>query len=178
MYTRAKPLRISAMTFAVFALSGLFFSMSPATADVRGDVEAKLVDTQKRAAPDLTVGKARCASALAKPAGRVAAGVYRCTVAVEGVSVPYNVTVRTGGVGKTGTYTMQSAGAVIDTKKLIAIAASVVDDPTKAQISCGKARVVVAAPGTMLVCSVVDGGATQTLTFAVKDLRGVVSLVR
>lgn len=177
MSSPAKALRITVMTFAMTGLWGGVLSGNRASADVRGDVEAKLVDTQKRAAPDLVVGKARCAAALAKPAGKVAAGVYRCTVAVEGVAVPYDVTVRTGGVVKTGTFTMQNAKAVIDTKKLIAIAASVVDDPKKAKISCGKARVVVAAPGTTLACTVVDGSATQILTFAVKDLRGVVSLV-
>lgn len=178
MLARNNSLRITFMAFASMLLSiGFVVRSEPATADVRTDIEAKLVDTQKKAAPDLVVGKATCAASLAKPAGKVAVGVHRCTVVVEGVGVPYDVTVRTGGASKNGTYTMQNAKAVIDTKKLIAIAASVVDDPSKARISCGKARVVVAAPGSTLACTVVDGDTTQTLTFAVKDLRGVVSLV-
>ena len=178
MFARNPPNRITFMAFVSMLLSiGFLSSSAPAGADVRSDVEAKLVDTQKKAAPDLAVGKATCAASLAKPAGKVAAGVHRCTVIVEGVAVPYDVTVRTGGATKNGTYTMQNAKAVIDTKKLVAIAASVVDDPSKAKITCGKARVVVAAPGSTLACTVVDGNSTQTLTFAVKDLRGVVSLV-
>ena len=126
MLVRNHPHRITFMAFVSMLLSiGFLVRSEPAGADVRSDVEAKLVDTQKKAAPDLAVGKATCAVSLAKPAGKVAVGVHRCTVVVEGVAVPYDVTVRTGGAAKNGTYTMQNAKAVIDTKKLIAIAASV-----------------------------------------------------
>ena len=52
-----------------------------------------------------------------------------------------------------------------------------VDDPAKAKITCGTARVVVADPGTTISCALVDGAATDTLVFQVKDLQGTVSFV-
>lgn len=148
-----------------------------ATTDLRREVEAKLVETQRKAAPDLKVGKATCPAALAKPLAKLASGIHRCAVVVEGVSVPYDVTLRVGGLVKGGSYTLQNAKAVIDTKKLAGIASTVVDNPKTAKISCGASRVVVAAPGVTLSCTVVEGDATQTLTFVVKDLRGTVSLI-
>jgi hypothetical protein len=156
-------------------VSGPFASF--ALADVKTEVEAKLVETQKKAAPDLVVGKATCPAALAKPAKSLTVGPHRCSVLVEGVGVPYDVTVRLGGASKSGSYAFQNAKAVIDTKKLSTIAASVVDDPTKAKISCGKSRVVVADLGAIISCTVVDGKSTTTLKFAVKDLRGTVGFV-
>lgn len=178
MSKKNQTARITSLSLFLAVVSSVsLFDARPVFADVRSDVEAKLIDTQKKAAPDLKVGKATCPVALSKPANKLVPGVHRCTVLVEGVSVPYDVTLRTGGAVKGGSFTMQNAKAVIDTKKLIAIAATVVDDPSTAKISCGKARVVVAAPGATLECTVVDGEATEKLTFAVKDLRGVVSLV-
>ena len=147
-----------------------------ATTDLRREVEAKLVEAQRKAAPDLKVGKATCPAALAKPVAKLASGIHRCAVVVEGVSVPYDVTLRMGGLVKGGSYTLQNAKAVIDTKKLAGIASTVADDPKTAKISCGASRVVVASPGATLSCTVVEGDATETLTFVVKDLRGTVSL--
>ena len=169
------------MTCLLFAVSGLTLVpirsvAAAATTDLRREVEASLVDTQRKAAPDLKVGKATCPAALAKPIAKIGSGVHRCTVMVEGVSVPYDVTIRLGGLVKGGSFVLQNAKAVIDTKKLAAIAATVVDDPSKAKISCGKGRVVVAEPGGTVSCTVVEGESTETLTFMVKDLRGVVSL--
>lgn len=169
--------RITRMSLvSVLGISVLSMA-SPALADLKSEVETKLVDTQKKAAPDLVVGKATCPATMTTKAGKVAAGVYRCSVIVEGVAVPYDVTVRTGGAIKSGSYLLQNAKAVIDTKKLVSIASSAVDDPAKAKITCGKARVIVVEPGAKLTCTVVDGKTTDTLTFAVQDLRGVVSLI-
>ncbi len=169
--------RITCLLFATGVFLGVpTMIAAAATTDLRKEVEASLVETQRKAAPDLKVGKATCPSALAKPISKIASGVHRCSVVVEGVSVPYDVTVRVGGLVKGGSFVLQNAKAVIDTKKLAAIAATVVDDPTKAKISCGKGRVVVAEPGASVSCSVVEGESTETLTFTVKDLRGVVSL--
>ena len=169
--------RITLLLFAAFALSPLLVSHADAAStDLRREVEAKLVETQRKAAPDLKVGKATCPAALSKPAAKLVSGVHRCAVVVEGVSVPYDVTLRMGGLVKGGSYTLQNAKAVIDTLKLVGIASTVVDDPKAAKISCGASRVVVAAPGATLLCTVVEGDATETLTFVVKDLRGMVSL--
>jgi hypothetical protein len=150
----------------------------PAAADLKTDVETKLVETQKRAAPDLVVGKATCPAPMAKAAAKTTAATHRCSVLVEGVSVPYDVTIRANSSVKGGTYTLANAKAVIDMRKLVAIASTVVDNPATAKITCGgKARVVVAEPGAKVTCVVIEGPNKQTLTFAVQDLRGVVSLV-
>lgn len=148
-----------------------------ATVDLRRDIEAKLVETQRKAAPDLNVGVATCPAALSKAIAKATPGVHRCVVVVEGVKVPYDVTLRTSSAVKSGSYTLRNAKAVIDTKKLMTIAATVVDDPSKVKITCGAARVVVADPGTIISCTVVDGAATDTLKFQVKDLAGLVSFV-
>jgi hypothetical protein len=148
-----------------------------ATPDLRRDIEAKLVETQRKAAPDLTVGAATCPAALSKAVAKSTPGMHRCVVVVEGVKVPYDVTLRTSAAVKGGSYTLRNAKAVIDTKKLEKIAATVVDDPSKVKISCGSARVVVADPGTVITCTVVDAAATDSLKFQVKDLTGLVSFV-
>lgn len=169
--------RITAVVFtASLVTMSLMGHAGAAATDLRRDIEAKLVDTQRKAAPDLKVGKASCPAALSKPIAKIGSGLHRCTVVVEGVSVPYDVTLRLGGLVKGGSYTLQNAKAVIDTKKLAAIAATVVDDPASATISCGKSRVVVAAPGATLTCTVKEAESTETLTFTVKDLRGTVGL--
>ncbi len=169
--------RITLLLFAAAAMSPLNAAATQAaTTDLRREVEAKLVETQRKAAPDLKVGKATCPAALSKPVAKLGSGIHRCAVVVEGVSVPYDVTLRMGGLVKGGSYTLQNAKAVIDTKKLAGIASTVVDNPKTAKISCGASRVVVAAPGATLSCTVVEGASTETLTFVVKDLRGMVSL--
>jgi hypothetical protein len=148
-----------------------------ATSDLRRDIEAKLVETQRKAAPDLTVGAASCPAALSKAVAKSTPGVHRCFVVVEGVKVPYDITLRTSAAVKGGSYTLRNAKAVIDTKKLATIAATVVDDPSKVKITCGAGRVVVADPGAIISCTVVEGAATDTLKFEVKDLSGLVSFV-
>jgi hypothetical protein len=150
---------------------------SAATSDLRRDVEAKLVETQRKAAPDLSVGAASCPAALSKAVAKSTPGVHRCFVVVEGVKVPYDVTLRTSAAVKGGSYTLRNAKAVIDTKKLATIAGTVVDDPSKVKITCGAGRVVVADPGMIISCTVVEGAATDTLKFEVKDLSGMVSFV-
>ncbi len=170
--------RITLLLFVAGAFSPLFsIRAQAATADLRREIEAKLVETQRKAAPDLKVGKATCPAALSKPVAKLASGLHRCAVLVEGVSVPYDVTLRMGGLVTGGSYTLQNAKAVIDMKKLAGIASTVADNPKTAKISCGTSRVIVAAPGATLKCTVVEGEAIETLTFVVKDLRGMVSLV-
>ena len=177
MYRFPSLRRITLLLFAAAVVAPLISTRSyAANTDLRRDVEAKLVETQRKAAPDLKVGKATCPAALSKPVAKLGSGIHRCVVVVEGVSVPYDVTLRMGGLVKGGSYTLQNAKAVIDTKKLVGIASTVVDNPKTAKISCGATRVVVAAPGATLKCTVVEGEATETLTFVVKDLRGMVSL--
>lgn len=177
MYRFPSLRRITLLLFAAAVVAPLISTRSyAANTDLRRDVEAKLVETQRKAAPDLKVGKATCPAALSKPVAKLGSGIHRCVVVVEGVSVPYDVTLRMGGLVKGGSYTLQNAKAVIDTKKLVGIASTVVDNPKTAKISCGASRVVVAAPGATLKCTVVEGEATETLTFVVKDLRGMVSL--
>lgn len=175
---RITPMRFGRVALGVVVGSAILIvgPVGAATADLRRDIEAKLVETQRKAAPDLTVGKATCPVALSKPAAK-AVGVHRCVVIVEGVKVPYDVTVRNSALVKGGSYTLRNAKAVIDTKKLAAIAATVVDDPSKVKITCGTGRVVVADPGATISCTVVDGAATDTLVFEVKDLQGTVSFV-
>lgn len=169
--------RITRLLFVSIVLSPVLAGQaSAASTDLRREIEAKLVETQRKAAPDLKIGKATCPAALSKPVGKLASGLHRCAVVVEGVKVPYDVTLRMGGLVKGGSYTLQNAKAVIDTKKLAGIAATVVDNPKTAKISCGASRVVVASPGATLSCTVVEADATETLTFVVMDLRGMVSL--
>jgi hypothetical protein len=172
-------MRFVALALGLVGISGtlLMGTAVAATADLRRDIEAKLVETQRKAAPDLNVGAATCPAALSKAVAKATPGVHRCVVLVEGVKVPYDVTLRTSSAVKGGSYTLRNAKAVIDTKKLATIAATVVDDPSKVKITCGTGRVVVADPGTIISCTVVDGAATDTLKFQVKDLTGLVAFV-
>jgi hypothetical protein len=172
-------MRFISLVLGLVCLTGtpLTEPATAATVDLRRDIEAKLVETQRKAAPDLAVGAATCPAALTKAVAKATPGVHRCIVIVEGVKVPYDVTLRTSSAVKGGSYTLRNAKAVIDTKKLATIAATVVDEPSKVKITCGTGRVVVADLGAVIVCTVVDGASTDTLKFEVKDLTGTVSFV-
>ncbi len=158
-----------------------------APVNVKADVEAKLTSLQQQASPTLKVGRATCPAAMAKVQVKAKAtaskpAVFRCTVPVEGVFAPYDVEIRDGGYLKGGSFLMSRAKAIIDVAKVVAgtVAQLDADDRAKAKVRCGKAKVVVAAIGDKLTCTVDYGSSgvgTQTIAYEVKDLDGTIALV-
>jgi hypothetical protein len=161
-------------------------SGSKAPVNVKVDVEAKLTSLQQQASPTLKVGRATCPAEMAKVQVKAKATaskpvIFRCTVPVEGVPAPYDVEIRDGGYLKGGSFLMSRAKAIIDVSKVVAgtVAQLDVADRAKAKVTCGKAKVVVAAIGDKLSCSVDygTGVGTQTVTYEVKDLDGTIALL-
>jgi hypothetical protein len=158
-----------------------------APVNVKADVEAKLTSLQQQASPTLKVGRATCPAAMANvqvkaKATASKAVVFRCTVPVEGVLAPYDVEIRDGGYLKGGSFLMSRAKAIIDVAKVVSGTVAQLDaaDRVKAKVTCGKAKVVVAAIGDKLTCTVDYGSAgvgKQTAIYEVKDLDGTIALV-
>lgn len=154
--------------------------------NVKVDVEQKLARLQQQTSPNLKVGVATCPAAMAKIQIREKAEAskpvtFRCTIGVEGVTVPYDVEIRDGGFLKGGSFVMSRAKAIIDISKVVAGVIAQLDtaDRSKAKVSCGPAKVVVASIGDPITC-IVDYGAAgkQTLAYTVKDLDGTILLNR
>ena len=167
-----------AQTSAPVSAANAATDPADAKLDVKTDVERKIVQAQQQAAPDLPVGKATCPKELAVSKAKLPVGKYKCTVVIDGVVAPYDVLIATGGFQKGGTYSVVASKAIIDTRKLIAIARGQLDaaDRETATIECGQRRVVVADPGKAIACSITTAAGVQKIAFVVKDKVGTVSL--
>ena len=148
------------------------------TTDLKGDIEAKIASVQREAAPGLKVGGVSCPVTLAGKKTKVPVGNYSCTISIEGVPAPYTVIVKEGGSLKGGVFQISPAKAIIDVSKIVAFVKTSLDpaDATAAKISCGKATVVVADPGSPIVCTLTRGKAIEKLEFEIRNVNGLVAL--
>jgi len=142
-------------------------STTPKVIDTR-EVENTLVATQKRATPELDVRDPSCPARV-----EVSEGVtFPCTIAVEGVIVPYQVTL--ADVATRVRYNIRPAKAILLLSKLAdALTAQV---PT-ANVDCGPERIKVLDVGATLDCRLSDRAQSRTITFRVDDVDGNVSPV-
>jgi hypothetical protein len=146
--------------------------------DLKADIEAKIASVQREAAPGLKVGAVSCPATLAGKKTKVPVGNYACTIAIEGVLAPYTVIVKEGGSLKGGVFQISPSKAIIDISKIVSFVKTSLDpaDAAAAKISCGAAPVVVADPGTPIVCTLTRGKAVEKLEFEIRNVNGLVAL--
>ena len=151
---------------------------SKPTTDLKGDIEAKIASVQREAAPTLKIGAVSCPATLAGKKAKVPVGNYSCTITIEGVPAPYTVIVKEGGSLKGGVFQIFPAKAIIDVSKIVTFVKTSLDpaDAAATKISCGKATVVVADPGTPILCTLTRGKAVEKLEFEVRNVNGLVAL--
>lgn len=137
------------------------------------EVETLLVDAQRRASPDFSVGAASCPDRVTVEEG----AAFRCTVVVEGLEVPYRVTLGNLNTGEqTGRFQFRPAKALLSVPRLVDFLKGASTDPA-ARVDCGPDRIKVVDPGTTMECNLTDGDGSHTATLRVEDVQGRVTLV-
>ena len=136
------------------------------------EVESLLVSTQKRASPEFDVRDPSCPARVVVQEG----ATFQCTVVVEGVVAPFNVTLKGVSSGsRTGQFDIRPAKAILSIPKLVDVLRSRVPGST---VDCGPQRVRVLDVGATLECRVTGGDQPdQTITLKVDDVLGNVTQV-
>ena len=136
------------------------------------EVESLLVSTQQRASPEFDVRDPSCPARVVVEEG----ATFQCTVVVEGVVAPFNVTLRQVNTGsRTGQYDIRPAKAILSIPKLVDVLRSRVPGAT---VDCGPERVRVLDVGATFQCRVTgEGQPNQTITLKVDDVLGNVTQV-
>lgn len=142
-------------------------STIPKVIDTR-EVENTLVATQKRATPTLDVRDPACPARVEVSEG----ASFSCTIAVEGVIVPYQVTL--ADVATKIRYNIRPARAILLISKLVDALRSQVPNAT---VDCGPDRIKVLDVGSTLECRLSDRTGARTVMFKVDDVDGNVSPV-
>ena len=146
---------------------GATASTTPKVVDTR-EVENTLVATQKRATPDLDVRDPACPARVEVSEG----ATFACTIAVEGVIVPYSVTL--ADVATRIRYNIRPAKAILLLSKLADALRAQVPDAT---VDCGPERIKVLDVGATLDCRLSNRTTARTVTFRVDDVDGNVTPV-
>jgi hypothetical protein len=134
-------------------------------------VESVVLATQKRATPTLDVRDPSCPARVVVTEG----ATFRCTVVLEGVIVPYDVTLKNVNSGsKTGSYDIQPAAAIILVSKLVD---ALQRNAPGTNIDCGPQKILVVAVGATFDCQATRNLTTQKITLKVDDLSGNVTQV-
>lgn len=131
------------------------------------DIESLLVAKQKAQSPDFDVRDPSCPARIIVAEGET----FQCTVVVEGVVVPYQVTLRdVNENSKTAGYDLRPAKAILSIPKLVE---ALQRNSPGSRIDCGPDRVKALDEGATFRCTVTDAqGASQPVTLRVKDRDG------
>jgi hypothetical protein len=171
-----RPVTALVLACLLAACGGAGRQRQPAPAGDRlvgtSEVEKLLVSTQKRKSPLLRVGAARCPEQV-----RLADGErFTCTVEIEGVTAPYQVTLRQVDAARgTGRFALQPARPIIDVTRIVGLIRGKLRPAGRsATVRCGSAKVRVVEVGATIRCTVSLGGAARKVDAVVKDLDGTV----
>ena len=132
------------------------------------EIENALLAAQRRFSPDLDVRDPSCPARVVVVEG----ATFQCTVAVEGVIVPYDVTLKNVDA-KLG-YDIKPAKALLLMPKLVD---GLQRNVPGAKIDCGPDRVKVLDVGSTFNCQVTDPTGNHTVILHVDDVNGNVSQV-
>jgi hypothetical protein len=136
------------------------------------EVESLLVSTQQRASPEFDVRDPSCPARVVVQEG----ATFQCTVVVEGVIAPFNVTLKGVNSGsRTGQFDIRPAKAILSVPKLVDVLRARVPGAT---VDCGPDRVRVLDVGALIDCRVTGGNQPdQTIRLKVDDVLGNVTQV-
>jgi hypothetical protein len=146
--------------------------------NLKADIEKRIVEVQRQAAPDLVVGAAVCPDTLSAKTSKIPIGTYSCVVTISGVKAPYNVIVKEGGFQNSGIFQVAPSKAIVSVGKIQSFIQTSLDpvEAEKAKISCGKAKVIVGDPGTLITCTLTVEADVQKLVFEIRNVNGLVAL--
>jgi hypothetical protein len=157
---------------ATTTTSGITTTTRPAITD---DLEQELVAEQTKRTPTLRVGGAACPNGAPTAEG----SSVECVVEVEGVGVPYTVTLtalttETSG-GSSGSYEFKAAKPVVVTDEVVANISRELEKQglRGLTVDCGAAKLQVLDVGATFECRVSDG---RRLRVEVKDAQGGLSI--
>ena len=156
---------------ATTTTTGRTTTTRPAVTD---DLEQGLVDEQTKRTPDLRVGGAACPNGAPTTEG----SSVECVVEVEGVGVPYLVTLvalTTEAGGSSGRYEFKAAKPIVVTSEVVAkISQELEKQGLRGRtVDCGPARLQVLDVGATFECTVSDG---RRLRVEVKDAQGALAI--
>ncbi len=136
------------------------------------EIERLLLARQRSQSPDFDVRDPSCPARIIVADGET----FQCTVAVEGVVVPYQVTLRdVNENSKTAGYDLRPAKAILSIPKLVD---ALQGNNPGSRIDCGPERVKVLDPGATFECTVTTPpDPPQPVTLRVNDIGGNVSQV-
>ena len=148
----------------------------PAAADSEA-IKRKLVEEQRKRTANLAVGEATCPEGA--PIGDPGAAVV-CTVQVEGVEVPFTVTLLGAGAeieGAQRSYEFRPARPMIDVAGLAGrirteAATQLGVPPDRLSVECGTAKVLVLEVGGTIPCTVRQGDSIRRIQVTVSDVNG------
>ena len=147
----------------------------PPQGSVSEEIEQELAEGQKRSTPDLAVGAATCPETVPATPG----ASFECSVDVEGVAVPFRVTLAgtsdplSGGDSQ---FLFEQAPPLIQVSTVVARITDELKrqghDVAPLRVDCGPAKVRVLAAGGGFDCALSGGGPTQTVRVTVQDDKG------
>jgi hypothetical protein len=115
---------------------------------------------------------------IAKPAVRCPGGIkaqsgstFDCSAVLENQPLTIHVQVN----DSKGLYTPTLAQAVVVVAKIATFIKSNPAQGTESTVACGNHTLLVKRPGDSFACTVMTGGATQTVNLTVQDLNGTVT---
>ncbi|MEA2446908.1 MAG: hypothetical protein QOK47_545 [Actinomycetota bacterium] len=137
------------------------------------DLEDQMVAAQEEQAPDLEVQGAKCPEEVPAKVGTK----FQCTVTIEGVEAPYDVTLNSVEGGQ-GHFDFINAKPIIDTTKVVEFISQRLETQgvTGIDVACGESKVQIVEIGDSIPCTISDDQDTQTIQAVVEDLQGTVSL--
>ena len=139
-------------------------------------IQRKLVEEQRKRTPNLAVGAAACTDGAPTDTGASVA----CTVEVEGLAVPFTVTLLGSdaeSLGGAESYEFHLARPMVDVTALVSgirsqAATQLKVAPERLAVDCGPAKVQLVDVGGTVACTVNDGRTTRRLTAVVNDVNG------
>ncbi|HEV2756328.1 MAG TPA: DUF4333 domain-containing protein [Actinomycetota bacterium] len=154
---------------AVF-LAGCSFDVSFGSGPDTSEVEAKLVEEQKKVSPDLDVGEATCPEEVEVEEG----AKFECTVDIEGVDAPYAVTLTDVNEDEeTVNFHSEPVKPIIDVSLVVEFLRGNLNEQSQdAEVDCGDEAVLVTEVGATIECTVSDETDSETVSLVVKNLEG------
>lgn len=160
--------RAASVTLTLVALAAGAACSTEPTYDA-DELAAKVVTEQEEVTPDLEVVEGSCEEDVPLEVDEV----IGCTVLIDGVEAPYDVTV-TALEDDSARYEISPARAIISVQAVVdALRAELEGQGVSGvAVDCGADAVRVEDPDTSFTCGLALGGRTREATITVQDLQG------
>ena len=159
---------LCALVVPILLLAGCSGSVTVGGGPDMAELEEKLVEEQEKKSPDLAVGEATCPEEVDVEETET----FECTVEIEGVEAPYEVTLTKDPDGESGEFHFEAAKPIIDVSIVEDFIRSRLNEQSAgAEVSCGDAAVLVTEVGATFDCTVSDDErGSETVVMVVKNI--------